>query len=221
MKKYTYQDWKKIAKTLTSGKEVREYFSSLPLIGKTIRNIRIIGMDYFRNSFILGDWWITYCKKNNIPLKVDKDEIPDVNLALIPDNLQDKRIVEIDEPFILEFTDGQQIELDANDVNNEVTVAFNEIPSSAKADINTNNIDGNVIFSSCLGKTITAIKFLPKIPKEPYVPCIVFVLNDNTEIQIEGYLDFCNVSHNKTDSKGKDSIIPISWGELKKGLHNL
>ena len=177
-------------------------------------------MDYFRSVLSLEDWWIGFCEEHHIPLKVSQDEIAEIDFSLIPDDLQDKRIVEIDEPFILEFTDGQQIELEANDVNNEVIVALNEIPANAKADINTNNIDGNVIFSSCLGRTITAVKFLPETPREPYVPVVVFVLDNHTEIQIEGRLDYCNVSHNKTGGGKAGSILPISWGELKKGLHN-
>ena len=216
MEKYTYRAWKGIAKILTSDKEVREYFTLLPVTGKTIKNIRIIGKDYLRNEYRLGVWWITYCQENNIPLKISDDEIPDVNFSLIPDDLQDFRTVETDEPFILEFTDGQQIELEANDVFNHVIAACNEIPPNAKADVNTNNIDGNIIFSSCLGKTITAVKFLPETPQEYCVPAVLFILDDRTWIKIEGNLDYCKISHQITDSKGNEQTVPVSWGELKK-----
>ena len=196
MKKYTWKEWSKTAKTLSSGEETKDYFASLPLAGKTIKNIRILGFDYFHDE--------TYMNGNENP-----DEF------FYPTYLKGKRISRLDEPFIIEFTDGQQIEIEADSTINEIKIAFNEIPDNAEPSVNHNNIDGKIIFSSCLGKSITAVKFLSKRPKE-YIPAILFVLNDGTQINIECWLDYFDVWLSKEGDT--DEVLPISWGELKKTL---
>ena len=67
MEKYKYRAWKNIAKALTSDKEVKDYFVKLPLVGKTIKNIRILGHDYRRNDYDLVCIWNEYCREHNIP----------------------------------------------------------------------------------------------------------------------------------------------------------
>ena len=224
MEKYKYRAWKNIAKALTSDKEVKDYFVKLPLVGKTIKNIRILGHDYRRNDYDLVCIWNEYCREHNIPTGFADfdDALSKINSSIIPDTLLDQRIVQLDEPIILEFTDGSQIEMDADEVANEISVTFNEIPADAKADINRNNIDGNIIFSTCLGKTITAINFISEVPNEydeDIIPSIFFSLNDGTDLHIGGWADFCEVW--VTSSDDKEKILPISWGELKKGIHDL
>lgn len=216
MKKYTHKEWSKTAKTFSSGEETKDYFSSLLLAGKTIKTIRILGFDYCHSEWRLALWQTDYCEKNNIPLNIpDNDTIPDVDFSLIPDDLPDKRFVELDEPFIIEFTNGQQLEIEADGLDNQIKIAFNEIPDNAEPSINNNNIDGNIIFSPCLGKTITAVKFLSKRPKE-YIPAVILVLNDGTQINIECWLDYFDVWLSKESDTNE--ILPIPWGELKKGL---
>lgn len=219
MKHYTFHNWLEIAKNLSSYKEVEDYFVKLNLIGKTIKSVRIIGMDYFHSAYRMGEWWLDYCDKHNIPLKLkSEDEIPDVNFSLVPDDLKEERIVELDEPIIIEFTDGQCLELLADEVDNIVAISFNEIPSNAKASINYNNIDGNVIFSSCLGKKIKDIRFISEHVNKESVPTISFILENGINMQISGWADYFDVWLNKDGDKKK--ILPITWGELKKGLHN-
>ena len=196
MKKYTHKEWSKTAKTLSSGEETKDYFASLPLAGKTIKNIRILGFDYFHDE--------TYMNGNENP-----DEF------FYPTYLKGKRISRLDEPFIIEFTDGQQIEIEADSTINEIKIAFNEIPDNAEPSVNHNNIDGNTIFVQCLGKRIKAVKFLPE-PPEAYIPIVIFVLNDGTQINIESWMDYFDVWLSKEGDT--DEILPITWSELKKAL---
>lgn len=225
MKEYKYNEWRNIAEELHSVRDTQEFFARFPLAGKTIRNIRILGHDYSRYDYALEYIWEKYCEEYNVPEEIYElhNDVSKIDPSAIPDDFADKRIVQLDEPFILEFTDGQRMELESSIFDNEILITFNEIPGNAEADINYNNIDGNVIFSNCLGRTINEVRFVPNQPcgiiqnsaDEELIPEIVFVLDNNLELHINGWLDFFEIWVSRIN---EEDIVPILWKELKKGI---
>lgn len=219
MKKYTYTNWLKVAHRLDTAEEARDCFAKLHLEGKTIKSIRILGHDYDHSTACYREKWNDYCRQNNIQKKdISTEEMLNNVYNLIPDDAQCWRSVTLNEPLIMEFTDGQRLEMDADMIANEIRLSVNEIPLDAIPTNDPNNIDGNVIFSSCLGKTITEIEFL--WIKE-FESVFQFNFNDGTSFRVYGQPNFCYYElEDNGDYETKD-VEPISWGELKKGLRNI
>lgn len=205
------------AETLTSEKQMRECFSALNLIGRKIKNIKISGYDYSKDEDLLEDQVYTKLDANSESLAKNFSDFDK-----IPDDFKFNRYAEIDEPVILTLDDGRKIELCADELANEFYVSVNKMPDNAEPSINYNNIDGNILFSSCLNKTITAVGFKP-IPDNIFyqgddkIPALLLYLSDGSILQINGEIDFCEVCH--TDKAGEP--LPISFKELKKGLHGI
>lgn len=118
----------------------------------------------------------------------------------------------------MEFADGQRLEMDADMIADEIRLSVNEIPKHATPTNAPCNIDGNVIFSSCLGKTITEVEF----PwTRNFAPALRFMFNDNTSLVMDGQPNFCDYWLDDDGDDETGDVQNISWGELKKGLHNL
>ena len=210
MKSYSFHDWILNTEVLKSEEQMRAYFSALNLIDRKIKNIKFAGLVYS-------------CRKDEIEIIVFSSlEKCSSSLAKffsdfdkIPDDFKFDRYAEIDEPFILTLDDGRNIELCADELDNEFYVSVNEV--NIKDEV---NICGNILFSSCLDKTITGIDFKEEYPPNDVydgadkIPALILYLSDGSFLQFNGEIDFCEVSHR--DKNGQE--VPICFKQLKQGL---
>ena len=135
---------------------------------------------------------------------------------------------EIDEPFLIRFKDGDVFEI-ITPQEPEFRMSMNCIPWNIKAGTNNPNADANVIYASCIGKTIINVEvrtffadkdsmfhdFLDEEHrKRELVSEIILWLDDGNGISISGDFDYCDIAY--INKKGILNKIP--FGELKKGL---
>lgn len=139
------------------------------------------------------------------------------------------RYVEIDSPIIIEFEDGDRFEIDYSE-GSTLKVGYNSLPEELVSNIG-HNVDGDIIFSNCLGKKIYgfSIEMSDEIEldyyftgsygldlsenQESYISRLKFHLTDNLYLNFTNYHDYgvvwvTDVNHHTTK---------IKWAELKKG----
>lgn len=210
--------WKQEAARLSTDKQIKDFFSKLNIIGKKIKSIKILGRDYDHDRDGI---------ENLAFLQLDKvlpeDQAREkAEYANIPQNLMFYRIAEVDEPIVIELDDGRRLEILILELDNTIYADINKIPPNATWDINSANVDGNVMFSPCVGQTIKAVEFpahgysFGEEKNPPQIPDILIRLENGTGLKIEGWVDFCDVEC----LDGNNQTLKISFEDLKKGLHN-
>ena len=210
--------WKQEAARLSTDKQIKDFFSKLNIIGKKIKSIKILGRDYDHDRDGI---------ENLAFLQLDKvlpeDQAREKSrIRKYSQNLMFYRIAEVDEPIVIELDDGRRLEILILELDNTIYADINKIPPNATWDINSANVDGNVMFSPCVGQTIKAVEFpahgysFGEEKNPPQIPDILIRLENGTGLKIEGWVDFCDVEC----LDGNNQTLKISFEDLKKGLHN-
>jgi hypothetical protein len=150
--------------------------------------------------------------------------------ANISDDLILARFAHIDEPFLIKFSDGDVFEIDTPQTP-EYRFSMNCIPWDIKTNTRTNNLDATILFAPFLNKKIVEVEITKEhVDKDPMlhhefdeagttreiVTRMVLWLDNDIGVCISGWIDYCDVACINRD----DEALPITFGELKTGLHN-
>ena len=187
--------------------------------GKKIKNIRILG-----NVFDLIDGL-----EEEIYKKTENKNDSDVEN--FKDDYEFKRIVEIDDPIIITFEDNDRLEIDYSE-GSSIKIGLNSLPENIESKNFINNLDGNVMFSNCIGKSIIGFQVsmqddyeltwdftgsygieLPE-NQDAYISEFRILLSDSVSIVFKNFYDY---GHVWTEDWLVD-ISTIKWEELKKGI---
>lgn len=218
MTHYNILLWKQDATHLATEKQIKDFFSKLNIIGKKIKSIKILGRDYAHDREGVEELAFLQLEK----VLSEKQAKEKAEFSNIPKDLMFYRIAEVDEPIVIELNDGRRLEILILELDNTVYADVNKISPNATWDINPANVDGNVMFSPCVGQTIKAVEF--PIHKHSFgqeeeyqqIPNVLIRLENGTGLEIEGWFDFCDIEC--VDRKNQPLKIPFE--DLKKGLHN-
>ncbi|WP_458401736.1 hypothetical protein [Candidatus Avelusimicrobium sp.] len=218
MTHYNILLWKQESTRLSTEKQIKDFFLKLNIIGKKIKSIKILGWDYDHDRVGVEDLAFRQLEK----VLSEEQAKEKAKYSNIPKDLMFYRIAEVDEPIVIELNDGRRLEILILELDNIFYADVNKISPNATWDINSANVDGNVMFSPCVGQTIKAVEFPIHMhsfgQEEEYqqIPDVLIRLENGTGLKIEGWLDFCDIEC--VDSKNQP--LKISFEDLKKGLHN-
>lgn len=189
--------------------------------GKKIKDIRALGCCYNYAYDRIEDIAYNILNSEGNPEYEKLSEFKN-----IPSDIQYSRLIEVDEPVIITFDDGTQLEIEFSYPPDEVKISKNKI---GKFDIfNTNypNIDLNILFSNCLNETLEDIIVelttdstyfgIPIKKQDIYMKNIIFKLTNGLSIVFTIWADFGVVSVKQYEEYSK-----IEFKDLKKGIiHN-
>lgn len=222
---YTFsaKDWS--APTLKYVEEIKKELEKMQLVGKQIKNMKMIGLSYNLTRRFIE--YMAYNMLSDLP----EDERQDMSdYKNIPLDMKFSRYSVIDEPFLIEFDDGDVFEIDAPQ-NPYYRFSMNRIPWQIDAGTNLPNADANKLFSLCIGKKIVGIDvpahksddshfffYMPDdlCTKKEFVSRIVLWLENDIGLCVYPVSDYCRVSC--IYKNNEDISIPFS--ELKDALFN-
>ena len=140
------------ADILQTTEEVRRAFEELEIVGRTVTHIRAIGLAYCLRCEWLDEWRYHYAARLTDEQRggVEPEDWYD-GAALYP------RAVEIDEPVIITFDNGDRLEIDFS-YDCCVRMSKNCFPPDIEHGINYNNFDANRLFSCFIGSTVTGLE---------------------------------------------------------------
>ncbi len=220
---FSAQEWS--APTMVDPNEIKARIASLRLEGRKIQNLRLIGLSYFHTR----DWVESHAYDVLSDLDEKERQIQSNYNSIAPDT-PFGRYAEIDEPLLIEFEDGDVFEIETPQ-EPEFRFSMNCIPWWIDAGTNLPNLDAEVFFSPCIGRTITGVEvktyitdkdpmfrdyFDEEHSKKELVSHIVLRLDDGNGIRIGGMIDYCVVDY--VDADGETLTIPFQ--ELKTALFN-
>ena len=218
---FSHQEWS--APHVVSPEIIRELLSSFHLEGRRIKRMKMIGLTFN----LRRDWIEEYAYNHFVGLAENERQKMSV-FENIPAETAYIRFAEIDEPFMIEFDDGEVFEIDIAQVP-EFRFSMNCIPWGIGAGIIQPNADANVIFAPALDKRILSLDletyhsdrspmyyttFDEDLSSKELVSSIILWLENEIGIRIEGFIDYCHVS--LIDRSGE--ILPILFQELKSAL---
>lgn len=224
-KDYTFSSNEWSAPDMVSPEEIRNRVTDFRLEGRTIADIRIIGLSYDHRR----DWIEEHAYRllEGLDEEIRQEKSTYCNIA---DDTQYDRYVRIDEPLLIRFDDEDVFEIDTPQ-QPEFRMSMNCIPWWIDAGTNLSNADAAVVFSPCIGAKIESVSVNTYITdKDPMfsnyfderhstrelVSDIVLWLDNGYGLKIGGWYDYCMVD--LVDKENK--VVPISFKELKEGLFN-
>ena len=214
---YNWYEWK--ADVIQEPIALMNKLKSFNIKNKKIKSIRILGLAYD----LLDDLEEVIYKQTNSQEESD--------LKNFKDEYEFNRIVEVDEPIIIEFEDGNRVEILFSD-GGTVKIGLNSLPEDITWGTNEANVDGNVIFSNCLGKMVTgfSVEIEDEIEldweftgahgldldenQELYIGRFQILLTDGLALNFQSWIDFGHV----WVQEWRYHRSKIKWEELKKGI---
>lgn len=195
--------------------------------GRKIKRMKFIGLCYNLRRDCIEDCVYNYYDQRGGMDEEDMQRKSDYDN--ISSHFQFTRWVEIDEPLLVEFEDGDCLEIETPFAG-EFRFSMNKIPWGIHAGTNLPNAEANILFAPISEKTIVAVEldigtksshppyfedFLVRDLDE-YVAGIILRLDDGTGLRIYGNIDFTWVE--LINSSNEPEVIRFS--ELKAGLFN-
>ena len=221
--KFSAREWS--APVTSSLEEIREKIDSFALCDRKIARMRMIGLSYYHTRD-----WVEAAAYGQIEHLPEEERQRQSDYSVIDPAMQFYRYAEIDEPLLIEFEDGDVFEIDTPQVP-LFQMSMNRIPWWIGAGTNQPNAEADIIFSPCIGQTITAVEvntyvtdkdpmFRRAFDEPPYqrefVSHITLRLENGMGLQIAPDLDYCEVSC--VDASGE--MTKMRFSELKEALFN-
>ena len=221
--KFSGEAWS--APDLEEPAKIRELLDSFHLVGRRIKKLRLIGLNYSLVRDQIED--SVYERLVGLPEEMRQSQSDYKNIA--PNTLF-PRSAQIDEPILIMFEDEEVFEIDTPQ-EPIFRMSMNRIPWWIGAGTNLPNVDADVLFAPCLGKLIADVEvhtyrtnkhpmYHRPFDEEPFerelVDNIVLRFRDGTGLSIGGWIDFALVQH--IDSSNTETAI--TWDELQPGLFN-
>ena len=213
------------APSLQDPDEIRFRLDSFQLVGRRVKKMRLIGLNYLMRAYEIEDR--VYGSLATLP---EEERQARSNYKNISADSLFARSAEIDEPLLIMFEDEDVFEIDTPQ-EPIFCMSMNHIPWWIDAGTNLPNVDAEVLFYPCLGKLITNVEVhtykTSKHPfyrytfnEEPYerefVGNIVLRFEDGSGLSISGWSDYTLVQH--IDSRNTETTI--TWEKLQPGLFN-
>lgn len=213
------------APSLQDPNEIRSLLDSLQLVGRRVKKMRMIGLNYLMRAYEIEDR--EYGSLATLP---EEERQARSNYKNISADSLFARNAEIDEPLLIMFEDEDVFEIETPQ-EPLFRMSMNHIPWWIDAGINLPNVDADVLFSPCLGKLIANVEVHTyKTNKHPFyryifdeeplerefVGNIVLRFEDGSGLSIGGWSDYTLVQH--IDSSNTETAI--TWEELQPGLFN-
>lgn len=222
--RFSSREW--TARSFMLPEPLRAQLEVFKLRGRKIKSLKTIGLSYNLKREMLEESAYSVLAHLGEEERQTRSEYSNIDPSM-----KVLRIVEVDEPFLIEFEDGDVLEILAP-YEAEFRFSMNQVPWDIAAGTNLPNVDADVIFSECIGKEITDyvvnahMSDVAPITREPYNPLgtlqeviteVVLRFKDKTGLSMCGCsIDFCQVALVNQDGE----ILEISLEELKPGLYN-
>ena len=210
------KDWS--APYMVSYNEIKARMDSFNLVGRKIKDIRVIGLSYMHRRDWIEEAAYNYLEESGLP----EEEIRKASdYENISDGFLFSRYMEIDEPILFWFDDGDHFEI-VTEQEPEYRMSMNKIPWWIEPGVNMPNAEASIVFSPCINATIERIEYDTKTITEEdetleIVNGLIIWLSNGMGLLIESEcFDYCSVV--LVDKNRK--TVKMEFKELKQALFN-
>ncbi len=202
--------------------ELMKKLKELDVKGKKITSVRCVGLCYNLREDMIEDHAYGYYQEEKIE---NYEELSNYE-NILPDT-PFTRYVEIDEPIIVYFDNGDRLEVDFSEASS-LKIGKNSLPENIEFSTNAPNADMNIIFSNCIGKEVKGFEVIMSdalysdytgsqgIPEpenqDSYISMFRILLEKDVYIEFNSLFDYGEVA---VFQYGKSEIL---WKDLKNGI---
>ncbi len=196
-------------KSISTIDEAAKTVELMRLVGRKVKRMRFVGLCYdLRDDDIEEYVYNSLCDTADEAERQEKSDFDNID-----NDFKLERSAVVDEPLLIEFEDGDRLELWATMFHSFV-LSMNCIPWNIDSYINLPNIDANVLFSTLLNATVASVEIAPYDSTLNVLSEIVLWFDNGLGLQFYDYFDYCHINLiGKNDTRSY-----ISFGELKKGM---
>lgn len=148
---FNYWEWS--APVLQTHDDVMQKIRELKLQGRIIKGFYTVGMGYNWTDYNIGEAIYISLKR----MIEERCITQEASFPFLPEGVYIPRYAEIDEPFLIEFEDGDILGIDYSE-GSSVRMELNTIPKDIKFGTNRRTFYPNVLFGSLIGREIVAIE---------------------------------------------------------------
>ena|GEM_PF-1950242 len=149
---FSWSSWS--ADVLQSPEEVYHVFNGLNILGKRIKTIKAVGYGYNLDEVHIEEFIYRYSIDHG---KSPKNGKGSIDPSWYDDSIPFPVWMEIDEPVIIVFDNGDRLEIDFSE-GSSVRISKNCIPFNIEAGINVKNFFADKLFTRCIGETLIGIE---------------------------------------------------------------
>lgn len=142
---YDYWEWS--APVLRTVEEVNAQIKKMQLEGRIIKKVYAVGMGYN---------WCDYQIEDSVYNELDYNEKPSGKYDFLPEEIVFSKYAQIDEPFLIEFCDGDILAVDFSE-GSCVRIEFNSIFPDILPGTNQRNFHANELFKDLIGCAIKSV----------------------------------------------------------------
>lgn len=187
--------WEWSAPILQTHDEIISKISELNLIGRKIKDVRCIGMAYNWCDYEIDDR--IYRKLENMTPE-QRSALPNP-CPYLHEGLYLSRWIEIDEPFLIEFEDGDILAIDYSE-GSSVRMELNTIPKNISYGTNKPTIHADKLFEDIIGKEISSIEVTTSPTKPEFTGSYGLTLDEQPDYIVGLRIRYCggniNYIHN-------------------------
>ena len=148
---FKYWEWS--APVLQTHDEVVHKIKELQLQDRIIKGFYTVGMGYNWTDDNIGE---AIC--NSLEKMIEEKGITEkVTFPFLPEGVYISRYAEIDEPFLIEFEDGDILGIDYSE-GSSIRMEMNTIPKDISFGTNRRTFHPNVLFGSLIGREIVSVE---------------------------------------------------------------
>ncbi len=209
---------------LSTCEEISRTIDGFSLCGRTIRRFKAVGYCYNLKQDAISGYF-----QHRLEALFSHEEAVEKtrDFDLLNPKLLYPRWIESDEHLLIEFDDGDVLEVDTP-FDGEYLLSMNAIPWDTPSSCNGNNADADVVFSPLRGLKISSVEINRRTVKETdacyaendkdrvIVESVVLRCENGLGLRMCPWVDFCH--HACIDEHNRDVMIPL--GELRKSLFN-
>ncbi len=188
-KNNTFSFWEWSAPILQTHDEVVNKFHELQLEGRVVKNVYCIGMAYNWREDDIGD--VIYNELDSMTPE-QRDALPNFR-AFLPEGVYIYRWAVIDEPFLIEFEDGDILAIDYSE-GSSVRMELNTIPKTLGAGINYPNFHPNALFDDIIGREIVSVEIMTSLTEPIFTGSHGLSLNEQSS-----YISGFSILYKTTD----------------------
>ena len=148
---FSYWEWS--APVLQNHEEVIAKIKELKLQGRIIKGFYVIGMGYDWTDYSVTDWLESAIERKKNARNLSSDG----PIPFLPEDIVVPRAAMIDEPFLIEFEDGDILGIDYSE-GSCVRMEMNTIPKNIGFGTNARTFHPDKLFEPLIGKEIIAIE---------------------------------------------------------------
>ncbi len=207
--RFSGEEWSAPVIGIENIAELQKRLDGFSLVGQKIKRVKITGLCC---NFLYEDFSNTAYVTMEEKIPSHEERVAKAYALQIPPETLFHRSAQLDQPFLIEFEDGDVLEIELP-FEYEARVGMNSMPWDIKPSYDGHNSQDALLLAPLIGRTVSRVE-AKKVGEYVDVVGIVFSFDNGERLSISGDFDWFWLEC--LDKDGKN--MTLTWEELSKAV---